>query len=432
METRTPPGLYREPPPFDISLDDFMSLPRRRVEAIRLLREGQRSEVSNGNLAQQALTDGKLLLLHGHGDRPSEARHHLADLTSHFVLKLACCGGHAGEGESTGEGNGRGDRGRTTGGKWGGRGGGGEHPDRRRDRREWFVRAETDLFEARLHWHLRGGVDRPGKNGQVYMNETSAELETGQTSRGDRLEALCIVYGLGWLQPVADGPKSGGVGAEGAGACEIAEREIAGRDAGRGAGKRRRWNSSRGESAPSSRVQSDAYEKNSGIPPPQTRVSRHPTLPGSFLTSYFSCPFDKVLPLVRSRQVLLRDGKALLSPEQVPAALVEHFKEGLRNGVAVAERGLPGVERDERVKEILVQVRRDIDQMVRGRYRLRGDDDNRASVAITRQNIDQVAEKHFPLCMRRTLRVLRQEHHLKYEARVQLVSFLCNAGMEVT
>lgn len=78
------------------------------------------------------------------------------------------------------------------------------------------------------------------------------------------------------------------------------------------------------------------------------------------------------------------------------------------------------------------QVRRDIDQMVRGRYRLRGDDDNRASVAITRQNIDQVAEKHFPLCMRRTLRVLRQEHHLKYEARVQLVSFLCNAGMEVT
>ena len=164
------------------------------------------------------------------------------------------------------------------------------------------------------------------------------------------------MYGLGWLQPVADGPKSGGVGAEGAGACEIAEREIAGRDAGRGAGKRRRWNSSRGESAPSSRVQSDAYEKNPGIPPPQTRVSRHPTLPGSFLTSYFSCPFDKVLPLVRSRQVLLRDGKALLSPEQVPAALVEHFKEGLRNGVAVAERGLPGVERDERVKEILVQV----------------------------------------------------------------------------
>ncbi|CAN0526180.1 unnamed protein product, partial [Laminaria digitata] len=69
--------------------------------------------------------------------------------------------------------------------------------------------------------------------------------------------------------------------------------------------------------------------------------------------SYLSCPFEKVLPLVRSRRVLLRDGKALLAPGQVTAAVVQHFKEGLRKGMAVAERGLPGVERDRRVKEVL-------------------------------------------------------------------------------
>lgn len=56
METRAPPGLYLEPPSFDIALDDFMALPRRRVEAIRLLREGQGTEVFNGSLAQEALT----------------------------------------------------------------------------------------------------------------------------------------------------------------------------------------------------------------------------------------------------------------------------------------------------------------------------------------------------------------------------------------
>lgn len=67
-----------------------------------------------------------------------------------------------------------------------------------------------------------------------------------------------------------------------------------------------------------------------------------------------------------------------------------------------------------------------------GGRRQGGGDDPRASVAITRQTIDHVAEKHFPLCMRRMLQVLRREHHLKYEARVQLVSFLSNAGMEVT
>lgn len=76
-------------------------------------------------------------------------------------------------------------------------------------------------------------------------------------------------------------------------------------------------------------------------------------------------------------------------------------------------------------------MRRDIDRIVRG-HRQGGGDGPHASVTITRQNIDQVAEKHFPLCMRRTLRILRRDHHLKYEARVQLGSFLGNAGMEVT
>ena len=54
-----------------------------------------------------------------------------------------------------------------------------------------------------------------------------------------------------------------------------------------------------------------------------------------------------------------------------------------------------------------------------------------STVTITKDNIDSIAEKHFPLCMQRTLRVLRREHHLKYQARIQFVSFLANAGMDV-
>lgn len=72
-----------------------------------------------------------------------------------------------------------------------------------------------------------------------------------------------------------------------------------------------------------------------------------------------------------------------------------------------------------------------MDALVCGRGK-RGGDDGRSSVTITRQNIDRVAEKHFPLCMRRTLRILRRDHHLKYKARLQFVSFLANAGMEAS
>lgn len=165
--------------------------------------------------------------------------------------------------------------------------------------------------------------------------------------------------------------------------------------------------------------------------------SKRKMLPQSFAVKgggdirYVSCPFEKVLPLVRSRRVLLRDGKALLSPVQVPEAVVQHFEGRLREGMAVAERGLPGVEADVRVAEVLRQVRRAVDSLVSGGWRHGRDADNRSTVAITRKNIDQLAEKHFPLCMRRTLRILRREHHLKYQARLQLISFLGNAGMEV-
>ncbi|CAN0519956.1 unnamed protein product, partial [Ectocarpus sp. 8 AP-2014] len=124
-------------------------------------------------------------------------------------------------------------------------------------------------------------------------------------------------------------------------------------------------------------------------------------------------------------------GKALLSPDQLPEAVVQHFEGRLREGLAIAERGLPGVEADERVAEVLRQVRRAVDSLVSGGGRRGLDADNRSMAIITRKNIDQLAEKHFPLCMRRTLRILRREHHLKYQARLQLISFLGNAGMEV-
>lgn len=40
METNVPPRMYTEPPAFDIQVDDFATLPLRRLEAFRLLRSG--------------------------------------------------------------------------------------------------------------------------------------------------------------------------------------------------------------------------------------------------------------------------------------------------------------------------------------------------------------------------------------------------------
>ncbi|CAM9672129.1 unnamed protein product [Ectocarpus fasciculatus] len=449
METRNPPGLYVDPPAFDIELEEFGTLPLRRLEAVRLLREGPTTPVSEASSAQKALTaDARLLLLHGHGDRPSEVKHHRADLASHFILKLACCGGKGGEVQPETEASTRDDRSSRC-----------EEVDRRSSRREWFVRAERDLFEARLHWHLRqneGGGSKKGIAARGTGGTSSADLGT-RASNADRSEALRLFYNLEWLQPVgpaapgysrvekkrengqerpytsegggansADGRGRGGGGGSGSGGGSAGRRRQDGDDPFREHSR---------SSTPGACSSGDASHVTLERPLPPS--SKRKMLPQSFAVKgggdirYVSCPFEKILPLVRSRRVLLRDGKALLSPVQVPEAVVQHFEGRLREGIAVAERGLPGVEADVRVAEVLRQVRRAVDSLVSGGWRHGRDADNRSTVAITRKNIDQLAEKNFPLCMRRTLRILRREHHLKYQARLQLISFLGNAGMEV-
>lgn len=52
VNTRIPPGLYQDPPSFDIELEDFGTLPLCRLEAFQLLREGLESNESNGRLPQ--------------------------------------------------------------------------------------------------------------------------------------------------------------------------------------------------------------------------------------------------------------------------------------------------------------------------------------------------------------------------------------------
>lgn len=81
----------------------------------------------------------------------------------------------------------------------------------------------------------------------------------------------------------------------------------------------------------------------------------------------------------------------------------------------------------------MCQVRRDVDASVYGRSGMgtRHDQVSASSVMITKDNIDDIAGRHFPLCMRRALSILRRDHHLKYQARIQLVDFLANAGMGV-
>lgn len=193
----------------------------------------------------------------------------------------------------------------------------------------------------------------------IHTQVRNVPSQTGLGAPNYRHEALRLVYGLGWLRPATLG-------------CDDQEADLELESGGtNGKSKSSSINGKRRREPPSADMVTHSRgvvsaRKNSisqlaaGKAPSvaSSPACSIPPTTGAGEPTYLSCPFEKVLRLVRSRQVILRGGKALLTPGQVPMAVVEHFVDGLRKGLEIAERGLPGVEADERVRRALVKVRR--------------------------------------------------------------------------
>lgn len=53
-------------------------------------------------------------------------------------------------------------------------------------------------------------------------------------------------------------------------------------------------------------------------------------------------------------------------------------------------------------------------------------------MSLSRQNLDAIAQQHFPLCMSEILHGLRKNHKLRHWGRIQLGMFLKSIGMKMT
>lgn len=187
----------------------------------------------------------------------------------------------------------------------------------------------------------------------------SGRREVAAPLVNERLEALRIVYDLGWLQPeyVDTGQTQtdgyyGGANGISAGDSGFADGLMCDANGSAETRKRRR------RDPPKDEAGSPTSTNNANVGDPLPSDASKGLTREQLRPRYLACPFEKVLHLVRSREVLLRDGKALLVAVQVPGAVVQHFGESLKQNMAVAERALPGVEADERVANILRQVSR--------------------------------------------------------------------------
>lgn len=195
---------------------------------------------------------------------------------------------------------------------------------------------------------MGAGLHEQGLLAQRHPIESHRRQATSLQEKtvDSRLEALRLVYGLGWLQPMNT--------------IQDPERLETTTERDMGRVKRRKETDSGQTDHPSESASGSIWSSCGESDVVFTSASALDLDPGTGCGhngfQHYTCPFEKVLHLVRRRQVVLRGGTAIVSPEQVPSVLVEHFKNLLRNSLRVTARGLPMVEEDERVRQMLRQV----------------------------------------------------------------------------
>ncbi|XP_020894564.1 DNA primase large subunit isoform X2 [Exaiptasia diaphana] len=138
---------------------------------------------------------------------------------------------------------------------------------------------------------------------------------------------------------------------------------------------------------------------------------------------YYKVPFIEALDLVRSRKVYLEGGYAYVPRGDLSSIISNVFRTHLSHALALTARALPYLEEDERLLPRLNNLSR---QYVGQDY---GTKKSIAGGKITLDQIDMVARKSFPLCMRNLHQSLREAHHLKHGGRMQYGLFLKGIGI---
>jgi len=140
-------------------------------------------------------------------------------------------------------------------------------------------------------------------------------------------------------------------------------------------------------------------------------------------TKCYKVSWTRVLPLVKTRNVYLRDGWAFVTVENVQDILVDEFKSHLQKQLAKGARhwsnnGLS--DEENRLVPIFNFFTTRNSQ---------GYTSSNADGTLTAQNMDEVAEQNYPMCMMSMHKHWRQFHHLKHQARLYYWRFLKQAGM---
>ncbi|KAH7474454.1 DNA primase large subunit [Phytophthora ramorum] len=143
----------------------------------------------------------------------------------------------------------------------------------------------------------------------------------------------------------------------------------------------------------------------------------------------YRVPFTEAPALVKDREVVICDGFCLVPLRKMGTVVVYHFRRCLEEQMRDMQCAIPAQGAElERLTPIL-------DGFLQKARILAGSASSMTKKVgqpkLEVSEIDRVAQKHFPLCMKQLHRKLRENHHLKYDGRVQYRMFLKGAGFSV-
>jgi DNA primase large subunit len=138
---------------------------------------------------------------------------------------------------------------------------------------------------------------------------------------------------------------------------------------------------------------------------------------------FFKVPFEKVPELVGRRSVVVKAGYAYVPPSLQDVLVVHCYKEHLTHELDTLGKLMTRLDDPERLDPILSSLAKQ--NITNKNYAFGADSSNK----ITHEDIDALAEQHFPLCMQTLHNRLRQEAHLKHHGRLQYSLFLKGIGL---
>lgn len=136
--------------------------------------------------------------------------------------------------------------------------------------------------------------------------------------------------------------------------------------------------------------------------------------------------WTQVPDLVNKRRVLLKDGWAYVPSKEQLSIVLRAFEANLENALDLTARSIMRMDGDTRLTEILNHMSRGFVAGVASEYSgpITGDE-------IRADMVDDLAKRHFPLCMRNLHECLMRDRHLKHFGRLQYGLFLKVLGLSI-